>query len=78
MKRFSKIQKLSSEEYYYSNEQSLFLNKKTGEPFGLDSSFGSVEAILLKEKQEAAKVGFFNSLKGEGVKINKGWLYGVD
>ena len=70
--------KTEIEEYYYLNEQSLFLNKKTGEPFGLDSSFGSVEAILLKEKQEAAKVDFFNSLKGESVKINKGWLYGVD
>ena len=43
------------ESYYYQNEAELFVNKKTGEPFGLVSSYGSVEAILLKEKQDKAR-----------------------
>ena len=52
-----------------------FVNKKTGEPFSLVSSYGSVEAVLLKEKQVFVKDSFFNSLKGEVVKLNEGWLY---
>ena len=51
------------EDFYYANESQLFTNKTTGEPFGLVSSYGSVEAILLKEKQELKKDSFFNSLK---------------
>jgi len=62
------------EDYYYLNEKSLFTNKKTGEPFGISSSFSSVEAILLKEKQERVRSLFFESLSGSSVKINKEWL----
>ncbi len=63
------------EVYYYQNEAELFVNKKTGEPFGLVSSYGSVEAILLKEKQEEVQSKFFNSLSGDLVVLNKRWLY---
>ena len=63
------------ESYYYQNEAELFVNKKTGEPFGLVSSYGSVEAILLKEKQDRIQSTFFDSLSGDFVILNKGWLY---
>ena len=63
------------EAYYYENEAELFVNKKTGEPFGLVSSYGSVEAILLKEKQEKVQSKFFDSLNGDIVVLNKRWLY---
>ena len=62
------------EEYYYKNEKELFVNKKTGKPFGLSSAYSSVEAILLKEKQDKIKEVFFDSLKGPYVQINEGWL----
>ena len=61
--------------FYKENEKELFTNKKTGEPFGLVSSYGSVEAIILKEKQTLAQESFFDSLKGFSVVLNKGWLY---
>ena len=63
------------EAFYYKNEQTLFTNKDTGEPFGLKSAAGSVEAILLKNKQDEVKNSFFNSLLTGSVKINTGWLY---
>ena len=63
------------EAYYYENEAELFVNKKTGEPVGLVSSYGSVEAILLKEKQEKVQSKFFDSLNGDIVVLNKRWLY---
>ena len=63
------------EVYYYQNEVELFTNKKTGKPFGLVSSYGSVEAILLKEKQDRVQADFFDSLGGDFVVLNKGWLY---
>ena len=63
------------EDFYYANESQLFTNKTTGEPFGLVSSYGSVEAILLKEKQELKKDSFFNSLKNKKGFINEEWLY---
>ena len=61
--------------FYKENEKELFVNKKTGEPFGLVSSYGSVEAILLKERQALAQNSFFDSLKTDFVTLNKGWLY---
>ena len=64
------------ENYYYKNQQKLFTNKTSGEPFGLSSSYGSIEAILLKEKQEKEKQAFFDSLEGPNVKINEVWLNG--
>jgi len=60
--------------YYNENEEKKFTNKATGKPFGLSSAYGSVEAILLKEKQDAAKSSFFNSLQEPYVVINKRWL----
>ena len=63
------------EEFYYNNENELFTNKKTGKPFGLVSSYGSVEAILLKEKQEKVQENFFGSLQNKKNSINEGWLY---
>lgn len=63
------------EDFYYKNEQALFTNKDTGEPFGLKNAAGSVEAILLKNKQDEIKSNFFNSLLAGSVKINTGWLY---
>ena len=63
------------ENYYYKNEKELFTNKSSGEPFGLSSSYGSVEAILLKERQEQKRLSFVDSLReGSYVKINEGWL----
>lgn len=61
--------------FYKENEKELFTNKKTGEPFGLVSSYGSVEAILLKEQQALAQNSFFDSLKTDLVTLNRGWLY---
>ena len=63
------------EDFYNNNKDSLFTNKTTGEPFGLVASYGSVEAILLKEKQDLVQEGFFGSLKNKKNSINKGWLY---
>jgi hypothetical protein len=63
------------EDYYNKNEVELFTNKTTGKPFGLGSSYGSVEAILLKERQGVVQDDFFNSLKNKKNSINEGWLY---
>ena len=63
------------EDYYNKNEFELFTNKATGKPFGLSSSYGSVEAILLKEKQEFVRTVFFDALKNKKTSINEGWLY---
>ena len=63
------------EDFYYNNEANLFTNKSTGKPFGLVASYGSVEAILLKEKQESAQELFFDSLKNKKNSINEVWLY---
>ena len=63
------------EDYYNKNEVELFTNKTTGKPFGLGSSYGSVEAILLKERQGVVQDVFFNSLKNKKNSINEGWLY---
>ena len=63
------------EDFYNNNEAELFTNKTTGEAFGLSASYGSVEAILLKEKQGLIQDDFLNSLKNKKNLINKGWLY---
>ena len=63
------------EVFYNNNEFELFTNKTTGEPFGLGASYGSVEAILLKEKQGLVQEKFFNSLKSKQNSINEVWLY---
>ena len=63
------------EDFYFKNEKEFFVNKKTGQPFGVSSSFGSAKAMLLKEKQDAAKQSFLDMLKGPDVVLNKGWLY---
>ena len=63
------------EDYYFVNEKQFFTNKATGEPFGLGSSYGSVEAILLKEKQGVVQELFFDSLKNKKNLINEVWLY---
>ena len=63
------------EDFYYTNEKELFVSKTSGKPFGLSSSYGSVEAILLKEKQEKERLFFFDSLRDSSyVKINEVWL----
>jgi hypothetical protein len=42
----------------------------------LESAFGTVEASLLKNKQEEASSSFLNSLSSEDfVKINEDFLY---
>ena len=61
--------------FYNNNELELFTNKTTGEAFGLGASYGSVEAILLKEKQGLVQEAFFSSLKNKQNSINEVWLY---
>ena len=63
-------------ELYFSNNKNLFINPKTKEPFLLDEAYGTVEAFLLKTKQDSASSSFLNSLSSEAfVKINEGFLY---
>ena len=61
---------------YFNNNKLLFVNPKTKEPYLLESAFGTVEASLLKNKQEEASSSFLSSLSSEDfVKINEDFLY---
>ena len=61
---------------YFNNNKLLFVNPKTKEPYLLESAFGTVEASLLKNKQEEASSSFLSSLSSESfVKINEDFLY---
>ena len=62
------------EQYYFDNESDKFTNKGSGEPFGLKNAYSSVESILLKQKQDAAKSAFYLSLNTDLVKVNEEWL----
>ena len=62
------------EQYYFDNEGDKFTNKGSGEPFGLKNAYSSVESILLKQKQDAAKSAFYLSLNTDLVKVNEEWL----
>lgn len=70
----NKPSKQEVEKYYFDNEKVKFTNKASGQPFGLKNSYSSVESVLLKEKQEAAKEVFYLSLDGGLIEINEGWL----
>ena len=53
-----------------------FFNSSNQGNRSLDVAYNSIEAVLLKEKQEKAKDAFFESVvKGGLFEINKGWLY---
>jgi len=61
---------------YFNNNKSLFVNPKTKETYLLKGAFGTVEASLLKTKQDKASSSFLNSLNSETfVKINEAFLY---
>ena len=61
---------------HFNNNKSLFVNPKTKEPYLLEDAFGTVEASLLKNKQEEVSSSFLNSLNSDNfVKINEAFLY---
>ena len=61
---------------HFNNNKSLFVNPKTKEPYLLEDAFGTVEASLLKKKQEEVSSSFLNSLNSDNfVKINEAFLY---
>lgn len=61
---------------YFNKNKSLFVNPETKEPYALSEAFGTVEASLLKNKQEKASLSFLNSLSSKAfVKINEDFLY---
>jgi len=61
---------------YFNKNNGLFLNPTTKEPYILKDAYGSVEASLLKYKQDSVSSLFLNSLgQSSSVKINEGFLY---
>jgi hypothetical protein len=61
---------------YFNKNKSLFLNPSTKEPYMLKDAYGSVEASLLKHKQDSVSSLFLNSLNlSSFVKINEVFLY---
>jgi len=61
---------------YFNKNKTLFLNPTTKEPYILKDAYGSVEASLLKYKQDSVSSLFLNSLSLPSfVKINEEFLY---
>jgi hypothetical protein len=61
---------------YFNTNKGLFLNPTTKEPYILKDAYGSVEASLLKHKQDSVSSLFLNSLNlSSFVKINEVFLY---